>query len=153
MIETLTIDHARYIAHHMRQNDHREVMATLWSDDPEDFANDAVHYPGASYAIIKNGEPVVMGGFAIHTPRVATMWMVGTDRFDEVRIEATRTAKKVIGELLNGHTHRLQALSAGFHDDSHEWLKRLGFNQIQPVPAMGKHGEDFLMFSQTRGKG
>ena len=122
-----------------------------WEDDADAFALDMFRLPGFAVAAIDAlGKPVAIGGVAIHTPGVGTAWMVGTDDFRKVAVEVTRHTRSVFGRLLATELHRIHAWSAAFHVDAHRWLEAAGMVRGEPVRAMGKHGEDFYLYSICR---
>ena len=103
-------------------------------------------------AINKEGEPVVIGGVAINTPKVGTAWMVGTDKWLTVAHEVSRFCKKSIKTIFEGDdVHRIQAFSAIFHTDSHRWLKLVGMQPTNLLPMWGKDKDDFIIFEVLKG--
>lgn len=153
MITKLTLEHALRVARNMRESDRREVMATRWNDNSEEFALECYRVSGVSWvAINKDGEPVVMGGFAFNSPGVATAWMVGTDKWLSVALEVSRFSKKSIRTLFSGNDiHRVQAFSALFHVESHRWLKVIGLTPEHLLPKWGKDEDDFILFEALKG--
>lgn len=151
-IVRLTGEDALYVAHHMRENDRLEINATRWDESPWRFAADCANLPGISYCALLDGEPVVIGGVALHQPGLGQAWMVGTDKFAQVAVSLTRFSRDVITRMLRDDSgiNRIQAFSAAFHEESHKWLKAVGLNAITPLPQYGKGGEDFLIFYGLR---
>lgn len=151
MIEPLDIAAAHYIAERMREIDWREVSATAWHDSRAAFAAECLRWPGPKFVVRTGAEvPVVMGGLALHTPGVATAWAVGTDNWRRVAVEATRYARQAVEQLLaDGVVHRVQALSAVFHEPSHRWLRLCGLRRESTVVAYGRNREDFYMYAIT----
>jgi len=153
MIVPMTIDHALFVSRNMREVDFAEVMATRWDDDVDNFALESFRLPGIAYTAIndKNGLPVCIGGVAFHSPQVGTAWMVATDDFLSVALSVTRHVRRVIKTLLASELQRIHAFSADFHTDAHRWMQRCGMQCERTVPALGKNGEDFIVFSILRG--
>ncbi len=151
MIEPLTIDQALFVARRMRDVDFAEVMATRWDDDPDRFAIEAFRLPGVAWtAMTAAGEPVAIGGVALHTPGVGTAWLVGTDAFPRMALSVTRHVRQVIDRLLAGELNRIHAWSAAFHVEAHRWMERVGMRREATLRALGKDGEDFFMYAITR---
>lgn len=151
-IVRLTGEDALYVAQRMRENDAREVYATRWDETPWRFAVDCAGLPGVSWCALLDGEPVVIGGVALHQPGIGQAWMVGTDKFSRVAVKLTRFSRDIIARMLRDDSgiNRIQAFSAAFHEESHAWLKAVGLNAVAPLPKYGKDGEDFLIFYGLR---
>jgi hypothetical protein len=137
----------------MREDDRREVMATRWTDCPYAFAADCMRLPGSRIAAIhESGNAVAVGGVALNQPGVGQAWLIGTDAIGAYGVEIAHAARKVIATLFSaGELHRIQAYSAAFHTRAHRWLKAIGLREEARLPAYGKDGEDFLIFSVVKG--
>ena len=132
MIVRMTIDHALYVSRRMRDVDYREVMAMRWDDDSDAFALDMYRMPGPAFAAINNrGYPAAIGGIALHTPKVGTAWMVGTEHFQTVALAVTRHTRSIFARLFNlDEVNRIHAWSAAFHTDAHKWLECFGMARV-----------------------
>ncbi len=76
MIVDLTWERAAYVAVHMRESDHDEIMSNRWDDDPYSFAAEVMRTPGIKVACIdEDGMPVAMGGISSHIPGVGQAWL------------------------------------------------------------------------------
>lgn len=152
MIVNMTIDHALYVCRRMRTIDFKEVMAMRWDESADQFALDMYQSPGPSFtALNASGVPVAIGGVVLHTPKVGTAWLVGTEDFNHVGLSVTRQFRDMIKTLLSTELHRIQAWSACFHEKAHQWLERCGMTRGEPIRALGKQGEDFYLYSICRG--
>lgn len=153
MIVKMNLGHALYVAAHMREVDWREVSATRWDDDREAFAMECYRLPGTHFTALNNqGEPVAMGGVALHTPKVGQAWLVGTDQFASMAIEITRFCRDSTNRLLETELNRINAYSAAFHVESHKWLEAAGLQKREtPLRQWGRNGEDFYLFEAIKG--
>lgn len=151
-IVPLTGDDALYVARSMRDVDRREISATLWSFTPWDFAVDCTRLPGSAWAALVDGEPVAIGGIALNQPGVGQAWMVGTPKLPLAAVTLTRFCKDVTHRMLTEDSgiNRIQAFSAAFHTEAHDWLNAVGLNAAQPLQKYGKEGEDFILFYGLR---
>ena len=150
MITDLTWDRAAHVARNMRADDSREVLANSWDDSHQAFAAECMRLPGPKLACVMDdtGEPVAMGGVAVHLPGVGQAWFVGTDKISPYGLEVTRACKQIVDGLMTEHDiHRVQAFSAAFHTKAHQWLRSIGFVEESTLPAYGRNREDFLIFS------
>ena len=147
-IVDITIEHALHIVNNMREVDVREICASRRNDDLIEFAHECVAL-GGWVALTIDGEPAIMGGFAMVWDDMANAWMVGTDRAGECIITATRFARKAM--VLMGFK-RYQAFSACFHTQSHEWLEYLGFAKAHTMKYWGRGGADFYLFERIIGE-
>ncbi len=152
MIRALTLPDAYYVCRFMRTIDRDEVFGLRWNDDVEALAIELYQTQGPKYAVVKHDEPVVIGGIAGYTPGVGSCWMVATPKLSQVRIETTRFARKLFGMALQGGDyHRLFAVSAAYHTQSHEWLRALGMQRESRMTALGRNADDYYCFARTKG--
>ena len=153
MIVNLTWEYAMHVSRNMREVDFREVMANRRDDDRLAFAAECMRLPGPRLACLADdGEPVAIGGIAMHLPGVGQAWLIGTPRIGKQGVEMAHTCKGLIQRLFDdGVVHRVQAFSAGFHAQAHQWLKAIGFKEESRMPGYGKSREEFLTFSVVKG--
>ena len=144
MITALTLADALYLARQMRDIDVREIMATRADDDADAFAHECAAIGGWVYRDAA-GVPVAMGGVLECWPGVGNAWMVATDDIARHGVGLSKLARRVVSD---GKYHRVQAMSAVFHDVSHAWLEALGFERGALVRQFGKNGEDFILFER-----
>ncbi len=152
MIVELSWERAIYVSTRMREDDLREVMASRWNNNPYDFAAECMRLPGVKMACIdSHGIPVAIGGIAVHLPKIGQAWLIGTDAIGQHGIEIAHTCKNLIRRLLsNGDLHRVQAFSASFHTQAHQWMKAIGLSEESRMPCYGKSKEEFVTFSIIR---
>lgn len=153
MIVKMSLGHALYVARNMRENDWQEICATRWDEDPDSFAAECFRLPGTHFAAVdESGEPVAVGGVALHTPGVGQAWLVGTEAFPSLAIEVTRFCKASVEKMLASELHRIHAYSAAFHVESHRWLEAAGLSRHElPLRQWGRNGEDFYLFEAIKG--
>jgi hypothetical protein len=141
-----------HVVHNMRAKDREEVYATQWTDDPWAFANmilRAGEYGFVGHA--DDGEPVVIAGAVPMWDGVWSVWMLATDRFDEVALSAHRFAKRVFFPSLDAAGwHRLECRSLSTHETAHRWLERLGAYKESEATNYGRHGESFFVYCWTK---
>lgn len=131
----------------LRADDLAEVMATRWNNCPYELASDFAHYPGGKFAVIHDDKPVCLFGVAPRSPGVGQGWLVGTDDIGRAGVEVAHACKKVIATLFDTDVHRIQAYSAAFHTQAHEWLGMIGFERESTMKHYGKGGEDFYCYA------
>lgn len=157
MTDYATWEDMIHVSTHMRKDDFDEVMATRWDDSPYSFAAEHMKLNGPKYVVRNSeGEPTVIGGIAVHQPGVGQVWLVASNGIKQCKIEVAKVAQSVIDYYMQKideslRLHRLQAFSAESHTMAHRWLKKMGFRQESTLPAFGKHGENFLVFSIVKG--
>lgn len=134
----------------LRADDLAEVMATRWTNDQYDLASDLAHTPGGKFAVIQDDKPVCIFGVSPRTPGVGQGWLVGTDDIGKSGIEVAHACKKVIRTLFDTDVHRVQAFSAAFHTQAHEWLELIGFRRESTLSKFGKDGSDFYCYAVTK---
>jgi len=151
IVEGIEREHLRYIVDHLRPDDHRELRATLWDD--VDLVEHVMAHQSVSFTgFDRAGKPCGVAGLHIISPGVAQAWLFGTDTIRDLRIAMTRTARQVIESALEGRLiHRVQAASAAFYIDAHDWLQTIGLkDQVVPLRQYGRNREDFYLFAKLQ---
>lgn len=139
------------IAGKMRDIDRREITALAATNDPvlATAHLSLIEHVGAT--VWRGGEPVCAVGAMILWPGLASMFMFGTERFNEVKIEATRYVKhELLPTLRLMGCHRLQCHSIAEHTEAHEWIRYIGADSEFIEPEYGKNREDFVLFVMSR---
>lgn len=136
----------------MRPADRREVYAGRWTDDPADVVADLVALAPLRLFLetffARDGEPVALIGAHAISPGVADIMMVATDRWAEVSFRATRWAhREGKGRLTEAGIRRAQCRAHADHDVSIGWLQHLGMVAEGTATALGRDGEDFVLFA------
>jgi RimJ/RimL family protein N-acetyltransferase len=131
----------------IRKDDFDEVMATRWTDDCYDLAASFAQAPGGKFAVIHEDKAVGIFGVSPRTPGVGQGWLVGTEDIGKAGVEVAHACKKVIRTLFDTDVHRIQAYSAAFHHQAHEWLELIGFHRESTMKHFGKDGSDFYCYA------
>lgn len=139
-----------YVAQRMREADRLEVYATRWSDDPEDLVADVLRAGPFSW-VCGLERPIMAIGAVPLCPGVWSVWMFATDDFRQIRLSATRFAKKVMmPALISAGAHRFECRSIDGHVEAQAWLEGLGGRREATHPMAGKDGETFHTYAWTR---
>jgi hypothetical protein len=94
------------------------------------------------------GHAVALVGGGLTSPRVASVYMVATDRWGEIALAATRWAMRDgIGRVLKTLVNRAECRCWEGHTVARNWLERLGFRPEGRHPLVGKHGEAFMTYA------
>jgi len=147
-----TWDAILHVALHMRERDRAELFANRWDDSALGVAEStiAIKDQGLLYVGWLEDTPVVVYGARPIWPGVWTVYAYATDDFPRIGGYVTRHIRRAMmpGLLLMG-AHRAQCYSLASHDVAHRWLTALGASRDARLPAFGKNGEDFILFSWT----
>lgn len=148
----LTREGALSVSHGMKANDWEEVRRMMWTEDRTEFAR--MHFEGTGVKLMmcaSDGDPVSIGGFTPFTPGVWFAWMVSTERLPEVgRALSVEMRRRIRTMLKLPEVQRIEAHSAVFHTESHEWLELLGFEREYTRRKAGKDGTDYIVFSAIK---
>ena len=150
-IADLTFDSVKHVAINMRSKDREEIFATRWSEDPEVVAEMIETLkPIGFVALADDGEPVCVLGAYEMWPKVLSVFMFATDRWNEVSIGTTKAVKRtLIPYALSEKFIRAECKSLSTHEDAHRWLESLGASKESEHPCYGKNGETFFTYSWT----
>ena len=134
----------------LRADDLTEAMLTRWTDCPYELAADLAQVPGGKFAVIHDDKPVCVFGVATRGPGLGQGWLVGTDEIGKAGVEVAHACKKIIKSLFDNDVNRIQAYSADFHEQAHQWLEMIGFQRESVMKSYGKDGSDFYCYAVTR---
>lgn len=140
----------RYIVENMREWDRREVFATHWGDDPDQFTKEAVAVGQFAWVCGLERPIAYIGAYPLW-PGVWSVWMYATDEIRHIGKSLTKHVRKVmIPALLAGEFHRGQCCSLAGHTEAHDWLRVLGASPEATLRGYGRKGEDFVIFAWDR---
>lgn len=131
----------------LRDDDLREVLLTRWTNDVYDFAASLATARGGKFAAIHQDKAVCVFGVVPVTPGVGQAWLVGTNDTGKCSVAIATAAKECIAALFDTDVHRIQAYSAAFHTQAHEWLEVIGFHRESTIKGLGKDGSDFYCYA------
>lgn len=140
------------IIHGLRARDLVEVDAVRFEGSSTAIAEAMIASRGNRVADLclatSEGHAVALIGGGLTSPRVASVYMVATDRWQEIALAATRWAKRDgIGRVLQTIVNRAECRCWEGHTVARRWLERLGFQLEGRHPLIGKHGETFLTYA------
>lgn len=150
MIVKATKEDIEEVCRNIRSDDLKEVMATRWTESIDDLIHSFTLARGGKFSVIHNDKAVGIFGVVPVTPGVGQGWLIGTDEIGLCGVEVAHACKKVIKALLDLDTHRVQAYSASFHHQAHQWLELIGFRRESTIRKFGKDGSDFYCYAITK---
>src|SRR5262245_43517455 len=139
----------QHICLNLRTQDRVEIFATRWDDDPEALANDLLirAQPFCWCVGTDDGEPVMLMGIHQLWPGMWSPWAMGTARFGEIALSATKFVRRVVFPTMKAlGMHRAECRSLSSNTVSHRWLRILGALHESTNPRMGREGETFYTF-------
>lgn len=148
MIVPPTLHGLLYVAHNMREWDRREIMATRWTDSPEQLAVDCWSARNTAWMAVAGDRPAAVVGAIERWPGSWSVWMFATDEFPKVGLSMTRlVVRNIIPGLRGAGARRADCMSMDGHTAAHRWLETLGARRhLQPFTRYGKDGETFWQF-------
>jgi len=137
----------RYVVMNLREKSREDLFTTL-DATPKEFADALVMSPGLKWAIYCDNRPaVLMTADQVHKG-VWSVYGMGTDDWIKVWRRVTSFGKRdMIPAILDAGGHRGHTVSPAWHEDTHKWLRYMGFNHEAPMPKYGPNGEDYILFS------
>lgn len=157
-IVDLTRSLALDVAQRLRARDRVEVLALM----PAGLADDDalmlwvghILSGGVSWAAVVDGVPVAMGGLREleGRPDVAHSWCVGTDRKLEAGAIIFRHAARMHEAWEARGVRRFQCSCLDSPEESSAWLERLGYEREGRLRALGRGGEDFIIWGRIHGR-
>lgn len=147
MIGEMTEEGLVYVLGHLCAEDLAELKATVDQGAVEATARLILSIPGPKWEVqAPDGEPAAVGGVVPFWPGLASGWMWGTDRWDEIILEVTRAIKRHILPTLDARgMHRIECRPMASNRAAIRWLGLLGFEQEAITPSFGRGSEDFAL--------
>jgi hypothetical protein len=154
-IKPATLRDVSFIAANLRQQDRREIMATVavhnvWAAVIGLAASDT----SQAWCAWLDGQPVGIAGFSVPIPlqpHIGQAWAFGSERFRRVVPALTRF---VVAEwpalLADIGVSRLEMRSLADHDIAHRWLSGMGVRREAIMPGYGVNGETFELWAITK---
>lgn len=133
--------------------DEREQYEAFTGNEfsPEDLAAGLYTTQGPRWTVLAGEEPVLIAGFTLVRPGVWQDWAVTTpEAWQKHWRSVTKTARRVMDEMLQQGAHRLQCVSLASRIHAHRWYRPLGLEQEGVLRGYGVNGEDAIMFSRLR---
>lgn len=143
----LTVEAVAHVLYNLRDEDRRELEATLWRFDSQALAEATASCRLGFVAAADDLTPVA--ALAAHEawPGVWQLGMFATPRWPEVALAATRLVRRLFHvKWTEVGAHRAHAFSIADHEDAHRWMLRLGARCEATLAGWGRGGEDFKLF-------
>jgi hypothetical protein len=139
---------ATAVAAGMREWDRREIFATRFSDDIEDFVDDVMASGPLAWVSGLGDEPIAVFGCRELWKGVWSMWLFATDSLDKIGLSMTKLIVRVIVPSIKSFgAHRMECRSMEGHEDAQRWLKVIGANLESTLKGYGREGQNFHVFT------
>ena len=153
-VVNMTLSDCAYVCTNMRHEDYLETSSLTFDKTREAMAKTILNQFGESYTILnRNKEPVLIGGTYYDNPKVATIWLLATNKI--TKRDWWVTTKFITGliELMfeQGMAQRIQALSVGWRYVAHKWLQRIGLKKEGHLKGFSELDRfDVLIFGKAK---
>ncbi len=143
------VEDIEYLAKNMRKEDKDEIMASH-GVEPLEAIEVCVEDAYISKVVEKDGDPIIIYGITKcdEMENFVAVWMLSTDRINEIKCEFLRGSRVFIEECLKEFKVLANIVDVR-NEVSVKWLKWLGAIIYDPEP-LGIHGEMFSMFEFRR---
>lgn len=143
-----------YIAARMRDDERAQFLAFsgLPEYDPDACALACANLSGPAWLVLRDDEPVLVGGFDPIRPGVYEGWQMGTDAgWQQHGLEITRMTRRINDDMLAGDgVHRLQLCAMTGREQTFDWYQRgLGYAREATLVGFCADGQDAVMFART----
>ena len=142
-----------YVCQNMREDDFRETSTLTYANTKEEIAKVIFKQGGESYTIFnKSGEPVIIGGAYYENPKVATLWLLATDKISKRDWwYVTQFIIQLIDVMFkNGAANRVQAQSIGWRKYAHKWFEKLGLEKDGHLKGFAEDGYDVFLYGKIK---
>jgi hypothetical protein len=140
-----------FICDHLREQDKREIFATLPHDNTYRLGWEAYHQirnMGRGRIAWHKGRPVALGAFTEDWPTNWQVIMFGTDEFKAGAFELLKWFRREAADILTTQkANRLYCNSHIDHVEAHKMIMALGAEpEGPPMRGFGKDGSTFQRF-------
>jgi hypothetical protein len=150
-IESPNPVNVHHVFENMRDGNRREFAAVSWNDEPPDYIRDIAIDNPEHFVVVCREKPIAVLGGVEAQPKVWGVMMFATDDVRRIGFSLAKISRDaIIPQMFHLGANRLQCTSPGWFTDAHRWLEFLGFRKESEMPAYGKDGETFFVFSLTR---
>lgn len=158
MIRTLTLEDALYVARRMRAEDRRCITQLVGDLTDEAFAISRFQTDGPAWAVMQDGEPVLIGGLQFATPWIAIAWLAATPATSlQTWGKVLRFGRTVLRNATDpGNPYFKRRVEAHVMSDwagAVRLARRVGFSTEGTRRAAGRDGEDVHMMALVAEKG
>lgn len=151
MIIDPTLEEIRHVVLNLRDQSRREIFQATDMDE-EAFAQSVFHARGFTWVGYHNGAPTAILGAHRQHQGVWSVFGFGTEDWQAIWRAVTRTAKVDMFRMVSEcGCHRAHCVTMTESTDVHRWLRLLGATEESVMRGYGKGGEDYTMFSWTKG--
>ena len=151
MIANPTLAEILYVVNNLRDQSRKEIFQATEAT-PERYALALHSAHGFRWVGYHNGAPAAILGATRQHKGVWSVFGFGTDDWIKVWRSVTRTALKEMFPAVEGSgCHRAHCITLAESADVHRWLKVLGATEESVMRGYGRDGEDYTMFSWTKG--
>ena len=131
----------------------REELFGASNATPESYAAGLIASAGFKWVAYHKQQPCALIGAVPEHTGVWGLFGLGTDDWVSVWRKVTIIAKRdMMAMVLGAGAHRAHCMSPATHVDTHKWLRFLGASHEAQMPAFGKQGEDYILFSWLKEK-
>ena len=142
----------RYVCENMRKNSSEELFGAN-DGTPKTYAKWLISTDGFKWVAYHASKPCALIGAIPERKGVWGLFGLGTDDWQKVWRKVTIIAKRDMMQMvLDAGAHRAHCMSPATHIETHKWLRFLGASHEAEMPAYGKQGEDYILFSWLKGK-
>lgn len=152
-IEPATLRDVSWIAAHMNEADHAEIMSQA---RPGMFAGEvgaAIFHAvpdGMKWVAHWKGIPVAAFGFCPINYSCWSGWAFGTKSMWRAVPDMTRHFLGQREMLMGSGVRRLEARSLVHHKRAFVWVRSLGARQVCELSQFGRNGETFILWEWTK---
>jgi hypothetical protein len=137
-----------HIAANMREWDRREIFATRFGDDIDEFVLEASSRGPLAWTVGLGNEPIAAFGCHQCWPGMWSLWFFATDKLDTIGLSVTRLIIRAILPAIRGDdTRRIECRSMEGHDDAQRWLTVIGATREATLKGFGRDGDDFHVYT------
>lgn len=143
-----TLPDCYFVGNNLRQADQNEIRS-LGKDPVESIVSGYV-YGDICLAAVADGEPIAILGRVpvLKNPKIASVWMVGTEGIFTHRYKVLRDSRVVLGRLFTGFDALCNHVDS--RNELHiKWLRWLGFSFLRSTSAISVDGTVYYEFAKV----
>lgn len=137
-----------WLCRNLREQDHREVMAVQFAEDPDLLAEKLMMSKGFAWLVTRDGRPAAIYGASCMWPNVWQAFAFGSEEYPHIIYSLTRHCRTFCAPALKNHGVRMvHCWVQASYVEARNWVRMVfpGAKEECVVDGFGKDGEPFVL--------
>lgn len=145
-----TVDHARDLAHRLRESDKAEVYAS-GGHNPERALVGSVNASEVSWTALLDGRPEIMWGAAEYPymEKTGIVWLLSSEEMYKIPGRFIQESHEYVSKMMETFDTLFNYVHAA-NIKSQQWLEMLNFHAVSRNEKHGYSQEPFILYARSK---